>query len=878
MSDPSAVSTFLFTDIEGSSRMWEQDPERMQPALKCHDALAHAAVKEHRGRVVKSTGDGILAAFDDPVDAVRAVLQLQLAIADPGATQGVALRLRCGLHAGTVERRDGDVFGNAVNRAARIMSTAHGGQILLSQPVAALVRDRLPQGAGLHDLGSVRLRDLASSEQVFQLTHPNLRREFPALRSLDATPNNLPQQTTSFVGRERELAEVKALLSRTRLLTLVGAGGIGKTRLSLQVAADLIDEFPDGIWFVELALLTDRNVVPQAVATVLGVREEAGLPAAEALTRSIGDRRQLIILDNCEHVVLACAELVETLLQAGPNLKILASSREHLHVASEATYSVPALAVPGTALPATPEAMASVEAVRLFTERAVAANSGFVLESRNAAAVAEICQRLDGIPLALELAAARVRAMSVENIAARLHDRFHLLTGGRRTDLPRRQTLRALIDWSHDLLTEPERILFRRLSVFAAGWTLEAAEAVGAGGELPTASVLDVLTGLVDKSLVTSDVAGGRYRMLETMRQYAEERLAASGEADAVRARFLGYFVALAEQAQPSLSGPDQATWLKRLDLERENLLAAHVCADQSDEQAELDLRMLTSAKRYLITRGFIGLGYRLIVEALARPGAQRRNLARNRALLAAGQFGYLVGSHDEARIHLEESLAIARELGDPHRVAVVLQPLGQAYLGQGDIAKARECLDEALALARASGDPREIATATAALAQLHRVEGALDLAEPLYEQALALARKLEDGDTIALALLNLAMVSIMRGTHARGRAMLLEAQAIAEEIGSERAGQSALEVAAGLASSRRDWGRAARWYGAAEAHSALTGIRADPADRAYLDPLIEQARQALGVRAFAADEAAGRTLTYDQAMGETRAWLEVPG
>ena len=510
--DPSAVTTFLFTDIEGSSRLWEQEPVRMPRALARHDALARGAVERHRGTVVKMIGDGMYAAFADPLDAVNAALELQQALGDPAATEGLPLRVRCGVHAGTVECRDNDYFGNPVNRAARIMGTAHGGQVLLSHTVAVLVRDRLPDGVALRNLGSLRLRELASPERIYQVTHPKLRQDFPALRSLESTPNNLLQQVTTFVGRERELAELREALGATRLLTLLGAGGIGKTRLSLQVAAEVLDDYPDGVWFVELAPLNDERLVPQAVASVLGVKEEAGRPVTEALVRHVADRRLLLVLDNCEHLVQACAALAEQLLKSGPQLRILASSREPLRVSGEASFPVPTLAVPASQDPVAVETLRQYPAVRLFVDRATAVLPAFGLTDHNAPAVAEICRRLDGIPLAIELAAARVRALSVENIAARLNDRFDLLTGGNRTALPRQQTLRALVDWSYDLLAEKERVLFRRLAVFAGGWTLEAAEAVCSGGDVGEGEVLDLLANLVDRSVVDLGSRSGPLR------------------------------------------------------------------------------------------------------------------------------------------------------------------------------------------------------------------------------------------------------------------------------------------------------------------------------------------------------------------------------
>ena len=875
MQAASAVTTFLFTDIEGSTRLWEQEPERMPPALARHDVLVRAAVQHNRGEVVKMSGDGVHAAFSDPLDALCASLELQRALADSEVTNGIAIRVRCGLHAGVNERRDNDFFGNAVNRAARIMSTAHGGQVLLSQAVAVLVGERLPAGVSLRDLGVVRLRDLASPERVYQLVHPELRQDFPALRSLEATPNNLPQQVTSFIGRERELAEVKKLLSNTRLLTLLGVGGIGKTRLSLQVAADLMDDYPDGVWLVELAPLTDALLVPQAVASVLGVKEEAGRPVIEALAKYAKDRQLLLILDNCEHMVQQCAELAKQLLQAGPHLKVLASSREHLRVAGETIYLVPALATPDPYGKFIHTALTDYEAARLFVDRAVAVQPAFEISEQNAAAVAEVCYRLDGIPLAIELAASRARVLSVESIAARLNDRFRLLTGGDRTALPRQQTLRALIDWSYDLLGENERALFGRLAVCAGGWTLEAAESIGADRGIASADVLDLLTNLVEKSLVAVDAEGSRYRLLDSMRQYATERLAESGEETGVRDRHLAYYLELAEKARPELFGPAQAAWLARLDLERENLLSAHSWCDKAEGGGELGVRLVYALKPYCFNRGLLGLGHRLTVDALGRQGAQGRNQARSRALADAGQYSSFMGRDREAQQHLEESLAIARELGDKTRVARVLQPLGRACLGQRDLVAARGHLEEALTLAREIGDKRELAGALNALAQLHRLELDLETAEPLYDQAVALARELGDREIIAVGLLNLAMVCVGRGANERARTIVREVLTIAEEVGSRPAGQSVLEVCAGLAALRSEWQKAARFYGAAESQITYTGIQRDATDEAFLKPLIVNSREALGPAAFAAAESAGRALAYHIAIAEARHWLE---
>jgi predicted ATPase/class 3 adenylate cyclase len=875
--DPSALTAILFTDIEGSTRLWDQEPERMRPALACHDALARRAVEGNRGIVVKMTGDGLYAAFPDALDALTATLELQLALADPEATGGVQLRIRCGLHAGQIEHRDNDYFGSAVNRTARIMSAAHGGQAIVSQAVCDLVGKRLPAGVTLRDLGSVRLRDLARPERVYQVVHPELRQEFPALRSLEATPNNLPQQITSFVGRESVLADVKKLFGKTRLLTLLGVGGLGKTRLSLQVAADTMDDYPDGVWFVELAPLADPRLVPQAVASALGVVEESGRPVQEALVKHVRDRQLLLVLDNCEHLAQACAELAKALLQAGPQVNVLATSRESLHVSGEMTFSVPPLAVPQWSRTMTVAALTQYESVRLFTDRAVAAQTAFAVTEKNAPAIAEICHTLDGIPLALELAAARVRALPVEAISTRLADRFRLLTGGDRTSLPRQQTLRACIDWSFDLLSATEKGMLRRLAVFAGGWTLEAAERVGADPIVEVFEVVDLLTNLVEKSLVQLEAEGGRYRLLETVRQYARERLAEAGEKSQTRTRHLAHFLSLAEEAAPHLMGPEQGTWLKRLDIERENLLVAHAWCDRAEGGAELGLRLLNAVRTYWISRGLGVLGLRVSSEALARAGAGERNLLRCQALDATAYLAYFMGRFGEAQRFSEECLAIAREIGSKDRVVAALTLLGAVALGKDDRAAAKNYLEESRTLARELEDTFRLETALTGLAELYRIEGDLDAAEPLYEESLALNRKEGVGSNIAVNLLNVAMVAIGRGMADRARTMLVEAFEIAERIGWQTTGRDALDVAAGFAAFLEEWQRGARLYGAAEELLTQTGMGRQRADEAFLMPLVAKARAALGDAAFAEAEAAGRGLSYEDATAEARAWLESP-
>ncbi|HEY8744448.1 MAG TPA: adenylate/guanylate cyclase domain-containing protein, partial [Chloroflexota bacterium] len=555
---PTGTVTFLFTDVEGSTRLWEQQPEMMRQVLVRHDAIIEEAVAQHAGVIVRPRGEGDsrFAVFARPSDAVAAAVAIQQALHGETWPLPAPFRVRMALHTGEADLRDGDYYGSAVNRCARLRAITHGGQTLVSQATAHLIRDGLPLDAGLRDLGDQRLSDLSRPERVYQLLHPDLPAEFPPLRSLTALPHNLPLQLTSFIGRERELGELTRRLQTARLLTLTGSGGAGKTRLALQVAAELVPRYPDGVWLAELAPLADPALVRRTVAAAVGVREAPGQAILDTLLAALREKRLLLVLDNCEHVLDACARLADALLRGCPGVQLLAASREALGVAGEVSWRVPSLAVPSLEQRVAHEQVAEYDAVQLFVERAQAALPSFSITAQNAMALAQVCARLDGIPLALELAAARVKGLTVDQLADRLHDRFRLLTGGSRAALPRQQTLRAAIDWSYDLLDEAEQRLFRRLAVFAGGWTVEAAEAVCAGDGLAHEDVLDILLRLVDKSLALAEER--RYRLLETVRQYGRDRLAASGEAGAVYARHAAFYLALAEELEPQfmLGGP----------------------------------------------------------------------------------------------------------------------------------------------------------------------------------------------------------------------------------------------------------------------------------------------------------------------------------
>ena len=593
---PSGTVTFLFTDIEGSTRLWEDFPEAMPEALAQHDAVLRDAVESAGGHVVKTTGDGFFAVFGRAEAALMAALAAQRALAAAAWGKTGPLLVRVGVHTGDAEFREGDYHGPAVNRAARLMTAGHGGQVLVSGATAALVGGRLPEGAQLIALGEHRLRDLGRPELLYQLAHPDLPGRFPPLRTLDAFPGNLPLQVSSFIGREREVARIVAALDESRAVTLTGVGGVGKTRLALQVAARVLPRFREGAWLVELAPIRDPGGVPGALAAVFGVSARAGMTLEQSLAEFLRSKQLLVVLDNCEHLLEPVAELVEFLQRDCAGLVILATSREGLAVEGERVLPVPSL--PSPPPDAAPAVAGEADAVRLFVERARAVDPDFALTGENTSAVVQVCRRLDGVPLAIELAAARVAAMSPAELLEGLQRRFETLAGGRRRAVQRHQTLRAAIDWSYELLSDDERRLLARLAVFAGGCTRRAAEAVCGAEPLVSGQVFTLLAALVGKSLVVAQRDGPetRYRLLETIREYGEERLAETGETEMLRDGHAEYFCQLALDLFGELYGPHQIEASRRLATEHENLLAAVNHAIDTDN-VDLALRLVSNAR-----------------------------------------------------------------------------------------------------------------------------------------------------------------------------------------------------------------------------------------------------------------------------------------
>jgi predicted ATPase/class 3 adenylate cyclase/DNA-binding CsgD family transcriptional regulator len=684
---PTGTVTLLLADVESSTRLWETEPDAMATALGGLDHILSETVAAHHGvrPVEQGEGDSFVVAFWRPSDALACALDLQRASPAP-------IRLRIGLHSGEAQLRDeGNYIGPTPNRAARLRDLAHGGQTVLSGATHDLVVDRLPAGAWLTDLGSYRLRDLARPERVVQLCHPDLPVEFPPLRSLDAFAHNLPVQLTSFVGRGAEMAEVRRILADNRLVTLTGAGGAGKTRLALQVAAEMAAVFPDGVWQVDLAPVTDPSDVPVAVVRALGLSDEVGRSTMDTLVRFVADHQVLVVLDNCEHLLDACAALVVDLLGRCPALTLLATSRESLGVAGEVTWRVPSLSLAG-------------DAIDLFVDRARRCRSDFRVDDDNAAAVAEICRRLDGLPLAIELAAARVRSLSPAEIEASLHDRFRLLTGGARTAVRRQQTLRASVDWSHALLTEPERVLFRRLAAFRGGFDLDAAQVVCTGDGLERHQVLDQLASLVDKSLVVADEFDRRtrYRLLETVRQYALEKLGESGEADAVRTGHRDHFTWMAALLD-SPAGGDHMRRLDWAEIEFDNLRVAFEWSRENVD-CELALQLAASLQPVWLGRGRILEGLIWLDLALAAAnvrGADVDATVRATGIAAKAVLDAYTGVTD-ALAQAEAAVAIARQLDDHALLARTLTACGCIAIWNEDLG--RHYFEEAIDLARESG------------------------------------------------------------------------------------------------------------------------------------------------------------------------------
>jgi predicted ATPase/class 3 adenylate cyclase len=805
---PSGTVAFLFTDIEGSTVRWDRSPAAMQIAVGRHDGLMRAAIAKHEGHVFKTIGDAFCAVFRRVDEAIGAALEAQIALAETDFSEVGGLRVRMAIHVGMSEERDADYFGPTLNRVARLLAIGHGGQVLLSGTAASIAASGLPASAGLKDLGEHRLKNLSARERVFQLTASGLESEFPKLLSLELNDTNLPEQFSSFVGRDNVVAEIERLLGASRLVTLFGAGGLGKTRCAKELGKRLLVGYDDGVWFVDFAPVNDPTRVASEIATIFGVPDAPNTPMLATLAAHLERKHALLLLDNCEHVVSEAAKTAAAILAAAPRVKIVATSREVLNVSGEAIYRMPTLAVPERRPHIPARTALTYGAVQLFEDRARAANQAFRVTDDNAPIIAEICRRLDGIPLAIELAAARMRMLSPSQLEKQLKERFRVLTGGDRTALPRQRTMRALIDWSYDLLSEQERRLCRDVSIFAGSFSVQTAMAVCASEEIDEFAVMDLLSCLIDKSLVVAESSDldARCRVLESIREYSREKSVQAGEAVDLARRHATAFADLAERLEHDYDVSAHEPWLQQTASEDENILAALAWSFGSDGEALVGQRLAATLRRVLMLRAaearrWVATALDVVSSATppqivarlelseatlattmsqyraALPAAQRalatfeqlgdaRGLAiarrwAGRSLIYLGQVDGDIGQVEKGEALLEESLEILRGLGF-RRVGGILRDLGTARALKDDVCEARPLFAQALISFRESRDEHNVAVTAGTLADAEFRCGDVQAALVAGREGLATARAHRlHGSVVGWLLNNLAAFSV---------------------------------------------------------------------------------------------------------------------
>jgi predicted ATPase/class 3 adenylate cyclase len=865
--------TFLFTDIERSSELWETHPQAMGRALAQHDALLRSVFQAHEGHIFKTVGDAFCVAYAITGDAVTAAVETQRALSAAAWEETGPLRVRMAIHQGEAELRDNDYFGPTLNRVARILSVGHGGQTLLSHVAADNVRESLPSEISLRDLGERRLKDLRQPERIYQLVARDLPDNFPPLRSLEILPNNLPAQVTSFVGRDREMAELKRLFGTTRLLTLTGPGGTGKTRLSLQVAADVLDQFPHGVWLVELSTVADPELIPVAMINAIGIREEPDRAPLATLVDALRARKLLLVIDNCEHLIAGCAQVASALLRGCPQVKIIASSREALNVEGETIWGLQPLSLPDffrDQPQLDPEEIARLEAVQLFVERATAVRPDFRLTPENSELVARICWRLDGLPLAIELAAARVKLLPLSQVLDRLDDRFRLLTRGSRSALPRQQTLGALIDWSYDLLSEPERILLRRLSVFVAGRTLEMAEAVCPGGGLDRRDTFDLLCSLADKSLlVVESTPNGetRYTMLESIWDYADEKLTQHGEGEEFRRRHLDYFVAFAEKAEPHLFGSDQKEWLDRLAVEHPNLNRALHTSLEKAETTELGLRLAGALTRYWEVRSYLTEGSEEFKQHLARADDSIPAAVRAKVELGIARLAWCQDRDEDAMRHYRTAQSLYESLGQKKEFALIESFLGYTERNEGNDAQARIYFEKSLAMGEELGFKRVVATALNGLGSVYAAEGDFVQARQLKVRAIELIKATGDRWILSFVKGSVGKTCFLAGDLKASRQYVTEALAITRDLGNNWSVPYAIEGIADICARENEAAKAVRLYGAAASHRAALALAFSPTEEISYAAAMELLHKAIPPEEFDEEWKKGQALGFQAAV-----------
>lgn len=873
---PSGTVALLFTDIAGSTTRWEQQPGPMEHALERHDTILRRAVDAYGGQVFKTVGDAFYAVFTTVPAALESALAAQRALLSEEWGPVGSLLVRMAIHAGAPQLRDGDYFGPSMNRVARVISAGHGGQVLLSHSAQNLARDSLPPDAQLRDLGEHRLKDLGRPEHIFQLEAPDLPADFPPLRTLDSYRHNLPPQATPLIGREAEVAQVVGLLARDgmRLITLTGPGGIGKTRLALQVAADALDSYRDGVLFVALAPLKDPDQVLAAIVQALGAREQPGVSPVEQLYALLKPRRMLLVLDNFEQVV-AAGPAVGALLAATPGVKALVTSRETLKLYGEQEYPVPSMGLPqpGQILPV--ERLAQIEAVRLFIERAQAVRPDFAVTAETAPLIAEICIRLDGLPLAIELAAARSKLFPPKALLARLGQGLRLLRDGPR-DLPaRQQTLANAIAWSYDLLDAMEQTIFVRLAVFVGGCVLAAAEAIlGDDNEtsselsayVPRTAVLDGLSALVDRSLLRQlEGAAGdpRFIMLETIREYALERLDASGEGTLLRSRHAAYYRVLAEEAEPELRRAEQVVWLSRLEHDRDNIRTAVIWS--ADHTPTTAAQIAGALWWFWYYSGRYRDGLSWCVSALERTAILGAIRPRIQCAVGGAMLALYHAELDQARQLCEVAIEMEPLVGAQEQLTLAYNILGTVERTQGNYSAARQHYEASLALARSAGERWLTALALGNLGIMAFHQGDILSANTLLTESLALFRTLGDTWYMATLLHILGRTTRQAGNNAQAEAYLRESLALFRTLGNQWGIALSIGGIAAVKSAQGDYEGAAELLGAEEALRKAVGEPLYPSIRIDHEQTVAELHQSLGEAATRTAWARGQALTLEQ-------------
>ena len=922
--------TFLFTDIAGSTKLWEEFPEEMEIALAKHDQLISDVIDEYGGHVFKMVGDAVHAVFESPMAALEAAVVCQRTLLIGPKVEEKPLSVRMSLHAGVCLEREGDYLGPTVNRISRLLSAAHGGQVILSQAMTDALQGRLPEGVRLRDLGQHRLKDLGHPEQIYQVVAAGLPEEISQLKTLEFRPHNLPTSTSSFVGRSGEIEELQALSSASRLLTLTGPGGIGKSRLALQVAAEVVDEYSDGVFFVPLAAVRDQSLVPKALADALQVPISEKKKVVDLLTGYLIQRQLLLILDNFEQVVGA-GPFLGSLLMSCPHLRIIVTSRQRLDIYGEYEYPVPVMNMPGEILPQDWRLLANNDAVSLFLQRAQASNPEFALSAENAEDVVCVCRKLDGLPLAIELAAPRIRFFSPASLNQKLDSRLGFLTSGPRDAPSRQRTLRRAIDWSYDLLDSNEKTLFSRLGVFVSGWTLGAAEEVCMQDLVPdellnssqqnfierksieSDDIFELLTSLVDKSLLQMNVAEDgepRFNMLETIREYALERLTERNEHEFIHRRHLQYFVALVESVEDRHEQMTPST-IKQLSAEHDNFTAT-LSWSLGSEQHEITIkdrlyatRLVIALRMYWYIRGYLEEGRHWLNLSLSQ--VTERNISRAKALLASGMLAWQQGDYELSKADLEESAAIFRELDDKPGLAeaghylghlsfdqrdyqgaqgffeeslehfralnnetfslILLSDTGMVAYHKHDLETARERFEAALEGFRRQGKESNAADQLNRLGDIARMDNDYKKAASLYDESLILFREFDDTLGIASCLHKLGQVCLHHEKFSQARDLFSESLTLQQEMGNKQGIGECLAAFAGLAGITGESDAAARLGAATELFLEELGAPLSPADKFEFTRVQEIVLEAVGASRYRDLCVEGRVMTLDEGL-----------